>query len=112
MARQAFTITWAADQTTSNTLNLGDTGFDIVFINNEAGAEITFQGSTDGTNFYTIDRENSAVAGQAQDVFTVGSSVSGNWIPAEPLRCFQYVRCVATATAAGGTVYLSTSFAR
>lgn len=110
--KQGFTFSWSADQTTSNALDLGTAGFDVVYVNNEAAAQVSFQGSTDGSNYYTVHRENSAVVGLASQTFTVGSAVSGRWVPSDCLKSFRYLKCVATATAAGNSVYLATSFGR
>lgn len=107
--KQGFTVTWSANQVVSNTLDMGDRGFDIVMCNNEAGAQISFQGSFDNSNFYTINREDDATPQVSFTTLSVGSGLSGRWVQLESLRSFQYVRVVATATAAGNNVYFATT---
>ena len=110
--KQGYTVSWSADQVISDAVNLGTAGFDVFYVNNQAAAAVSFQGSVDGENYYTVDRENTAAAGADATTFSIGSAFSGRWVPAECLRPFQYIKVVATATAAGNSVYFATSFGR
>lgn len=110
MAKSGFTITWSADQTTSDVVDLGDRGHTFINVNNEAAAQVYFEASTDNSKWAVVRREDDGVQGVSSTTFILATSTSGRWVPADFLRSYRYLRAVATATAAGNSLYLSTVY--
>ena len=112
--KQLFTLPIASNATLGSAVDLGTSGFDVVYVSHRAAAEVSFLGAmNEDDTFYPIHRENSAVVGFASNTFTVGTAVTGAWVPAQCLNGLRFIKARVTATAANGAnVYVATTFGR
>lgn len=103
--KQVFTVQIASAASTSSYLNMGSKSFRqmaVYYGTMSTGAMLSVQGSTDGTNFYTVHERVNTAPVQYQSL-TIATSVSGAWAVFDSPP-FPYVRFVASAVVNDGVI--------